>query len=240
MIAYILIPVFNEGLNLDRLHGNLSKALSGKDVRYVFVDDFSTDNSVQIISNLFPKELTTVITKPKNEGPGDSFNRGFEWILENSENNDDIIITLEADNTSDTGILNNMIDISTMGFELVLASIYAQSGGFSKTSFFRKLISFFANMIFRSIFNIKVLTLSSFYRIYHVSLLRRIKQNYPILINEKGFICMLEILLKAIKSEAKIIEVPMTLRSDERKGRSKMKIFKTSMSYLRFLLFAKK
>ena len=46
----------------------------------------------------------------------------------------------------------------------------------------------------------------------------------------------LEILINAINVHAKIIEVPMLLKSDQRKGISKMKIMRNSLSYLRFLL----
>ena len=46
---------------------------------------------------------------------------------------------------------------------------------------------------------------------------------------------MLEILIKSIKAGASIIEVPMQLNSNNRKGKSKMKIYKTSMEYLKFL-----
>ena len=43
--------------------------------------------------------------------------------------------------------------------------------------------------------------------------------------------------MKAIFQEAQIIEIPMMLHSDKRKGKSKMKIMKTSWQYLKF--FAK-
>ncbi|MEJ0055048.1 MAG: hypothetical protein WDN75_04975 [Bacteroidota bacterium] len=56
------------------------------------------------------------------------------------------------------------------------------------------------------------------------------------MISEPGFISMIEILVKSIKANASIIEVPMTLYSGQRKGKSKMKLIKTSMSYLKFLL----
>jgi hypothetical protein len=85
------------------------------------------------------------------------------------------------------------------------------------------------------VFNIKVQTISSFYRVYSVSLLKKIKTKYGILIKENGFICMLEILTKAIHCEAKIIEVPMVLKSTKRLGKSKMKIVKTTLDYLKFL-----
>ena len=201
---------------------------------YLFVDDCSTDNSVVLVNSLFGKTKYHIITKEQNRGPGDSFNIGFEWILMNSDNKSKIV-TLEGDNTSDLSILSNMITISNLGFELVLASIYAQGGGFDKTSLLRKVISLIANMLLRFIYDIKVLTLSSFYRVYDINLLIKIKNKYDVIIREPGFISMIEILIKAIKLNSTIIEVPMTLSSKNRIGKSKMKIMKTTFSYLRFL-----
>jgi len=238
-MIYILIPTYNESLNINTLAANLKNCMTEEDKSFVFVDDCSTDDTIEVIKKEFDGTTYTILDKPKNQGPGHSFNIGFKWIIEQSNEDKDIVVTLEADNTSDLTILPNMITISRMGFDLVLASIYAQGGSFFKTSFFRKFISFFANMIFRAIFNIKVLTLSSFYRVYQVGLLKEIQCRWTDLVEEKGFICMLEILIKAIKSDASIIEVPMVLKSDKRIGKSKMKIFKTSISYIRFLFFKK-
>jgi len=239
MTIYILIPVYNESQNINALHENLMSSLTNEENFYIFVDDKSTDNTVEKLRSTFQGKNHHIIEKTKNQGPGHSFNIGFEWIIDHSKNDNDIIITMEADNTSDTGILHDMYTISKLGYDLVLASVYAQGGGFEKTTLFRKIISFMVNMLFRSIYNIKVLTLSSFYRIYHISLIEKIKANYPVIISEKGFICMLEILMKAIKQQAKIIEVPMILKWKNRKGKSKMKIIETTISYLRFLLFKK-
>ena len=236
MQIYFLIPVFNESLNIETLYLNLENKYKERNRTFVFIDDCSTDNTVELIKSFFSNERIHLITKQNNAGPGDSFNIGFEWILDDSKSDKDLVVTMEADNTSDINLLSKMISISEIGYDLVLASVYAQGGGFSKTSWFRKFISFFANMFFRSIFNVKILTLSSFYRVYHVSLLKKIKTEFNYLIHEKGFICMLEILLKAIKVEANIIEVPMLLMSDKRKGKSKMKILKTTLSYIKFLI----
>ncbi len=91
-----------------------------------------------------------------------------------------------------------------------------------------------------NVFNVQVLTISSFYRVYTITLLKKVKQQYDVLISENGFICMLEILLKSISCNAKIIEVPMTLNSNKRIGKSKMKIFKTIFEYLIFVISFKK
>lgn len=229
--------MYNEVENLPLLHERLTALDLCKNNFYVFVDDCSSDESVDLIHALFKNQDYFVIEKKQNAGPGDSFNLGFNYLLEKYEDQSEIrVITMEADNTSDVSILYDMLTISDLGYDLVLASIYAQGGGFSQTSFFRKLLSFGANMVFRAVFNVKILTLSSFYRIYHLELLAKIKSQNDIIMAETGFICMLEILLKAIDQKAKIIEIPMVLKSDIRKGKSKMNVWSNSILYLSFLL----
>lgn len=238
-MIYFLVPVYNEADNISELAMELARTLPEEQKHYVFVDDCSTDGSVGILKEHFAPESITVLEKKNNVGPGDSFNRGFEWILKDSRSTKDIIVTIEADNTSDLAILPDMVAISRRGFDLVLASIYAQGGGFDQTTLVRKLLSFCANMVFRLLFNVKVLTLSSFYRVYRVPLIHDIKSNNPAIIEENGFISMLEILLKSIERHARIIEVPMVLQSLKRKGKSKMKTIRTMLSYIRFLFHHK-
>ena len=239
-MIYFLIPIYNEVPNLELLAVNLKKILPKEEKFYVFSDDGSSDNSVQLIKQLFEGEDYKCLGDGSNHGPGYAFNTGFEWILNQSKNKEDIVVTLEADNTSDLSILPKMLGIARLDFDLVLASIYAQGGGFEQTSFIRKVLSFLANMFFRSFFDVKILTLSSFYRVYKVELLRKIQANYSQIIAESGFISMLEMLLKAINLKAKMLEVPMVLHSSKRKGKSKMKLMKTVMSYLRFFADSKK
>lgn len=235
-MIYFLIPTFNEKDNIPNLAKEIISSLPMEEKFFIFSDDGSSDNTIEIINQFFEKEQFIVIGGDSNNGPGYAFNKGFEWILENSLSDNDIIITLEADCTSDIQILPTMLALSKMGFDLVLASVYAQGGGFDKTSFFRKFLSSIANLFLRYIYDIKVLTLSSFYRIYSISIIRKIKSTNPKIINEPGFISMLEILIKSIKQNAKIIEVPMKLHSTKRQGKSKMKIIKTTFAYLNFLL----
>jgi dolichol-phosphate mannosyltransferase len=133
-----------------------------------------------------------------------------------------------------------MIAISDLGFDLILASVYSQGGKLDQTTFFRKILSFFANLIMRIILNLNVLTLSSFYRVYKISLIQKIKDKNQSIISENGFLSKVEILIKAIQLNASIIEVPTTLLSKRRKGKSKMKISKTLIDYLRVIFKSRK
>ncbi|MFN6090467.1 MAG: glycosyltransferase [Cyclobacteriaceae bacterium] len=234
-MIFFLIPVFNEEKNIPGLYRELSGLTLTESFCFVFSDDGSTDSSKQIIRELFPASQVMILGDGVNRGPGAAFNAGFEWILQQSKSSDDRIVTLEADCTSDLSILPVMLALNKMDYDLVLASVYAQGGGFDQTSFYRKFTSAVANFLFRFLFDVKVLTLSSFYRVYSVCLLKRVKANHPVLIKETGFICMLEILVKSLKSGARVIEVPMKLHSSKRQGHSKMKVFKTTLQYFKFL-----
>jgi dolichol-phosphate mannosyltransferase len=234
-MIFFLIPVFNEEKNLHNLHKELSGLTLGEEFIFVFSDDGSSDSSKKIIQELFPVHQVAILGDGINRGPGAAFNIGFEWILQQSKSSVDRIVTLEADCTSDLSILPVMLALNQMSYDLVLASVYAQGGGFEQTSFYRKFTSAVANFLFRFLFDVQVLTLSSFYRVYSVSLLKRVKTKHPALIKETGFICMLEILVKSLKAEAKVIEVPMKLHSSKRQGQSKMKVIKTTLQYFKFL-----
>lgn len=234
-MIYILIPIFNEEQNITNLYNELERYSFDEDYFFVFSDDGSTDNTKNEIERHFSHDKTIVLGDGINRGPGAAFNVGFDWILEHSKNDKDRVVTIEADCTSDLEILPVMMTLNKLNFDLVLASVYSQGGGFDSTGLLRKFISSVANLLYRFAFDIKVQTISSFYRVYSVSLLKKIKTQYSILIEENGFICMLEILIKAIHCEAKIIEVPMVLKSTKRLGKSKMKIVKTTLDYIKFL-----
>lgn len=240
-MIFFLIPVFNEEQNIERLSMALKSVCTNEDHFFVFSDDGSTDSTKEKIETFFTDTRYVLLGDGVNRGPGAAFNFGFSWILANHSSELDTVVTLEADGTSDLSILPEMLMLSKMKYDLVLASVYAQGGGFTKTTLFRRIASALANLIFRFAFNVQVLTLSSFFRVYRVSLLRALQAKHANnLISENGFICMLEILLKAIHVQAKIIEVPMRLDSSKRQGKSKMRVAKTMLQYFAFLAKSKK
>lgn len=192
-MIFFLIPVYNEEKNIPNLYNELTTLNLQEEVFYLFADDGSTDDSLKLIKELFTSGTYTIVGDGINRGPGAAFNTGFEWILQKSQSPKDVVVTLEADCTSDLTILPVMLMLNRAGYELVLASVYAQGGGFDKTSFIRKFLSAVANFTFRFLFDVQVLTLSSFYRVYTTGLLNRVKKRRDVFVKETGFICMLEI-----------------------------------------------
>jgi len=232
-MIYFLIPVYNEEKNIPNLFEELKPYLNQEDIRIVFSDDGSKDDSTAVIRQHFPHAI--ILGNGKNHGPGFAFNCGFNWILSNSVHEDDIVVTLESDSTSDLQILPEMIAHIKMGADLVLASVYLPKGEIVNANRFRKFISIQANRWFRRFYRIKPKTLTSFYRVCSVRLLKNINQHFTTIISENGFISMLEFLLKASKLNAHIVEVPVTLNRGKRVDESKMKVVRTSLDYLKFI-----
>ncbi len=69
---------------------------------------------------------------------------------------------------------------------------------------------------------------------YQVSALQAMHRRYGDgFISTRGFECMVEILYRAAQLRLRISEVPMTLDGARRSGRSKMRVLRTSLAYLR-------
>lgn len=239
MLVFI-IPVYNESENIPILLSKIKKLMDDKSFRYkiIAINDGSTDNSLFILkehSQHIPMEICNHTT---NLGPGKAFLTGFTTALEIASD-DDVIVTLEADNTSDLAILPELISKLNNGNDVVLASCYASGGKVLNTLFYRRFISWAANLLIKNLFSIKQIhTFSSFYRVYQTKALKATFNYFgDSTIEQKGFSCMTELLLKFKVLGLKIAEVPMCLKSDIRQGKSKMKIFKTTIEY--FCLFLK-
>jgi dolichol-phosphate mannosyltransferase len=76
-------------------------------------------------------------------------------------------------------------------------------------------------------------TYSSFYRAYKsVTLQKAVNAFGDTFIKSPGFAAAAEILIKLRRLGARIDEIPMVLKYDERAGSSKMNVWKTILEYL--------
>ena len=233
-----IIPAYNEAENLPLLLKNIRSKMEEEGCPYtiIIVDDGSTDGTDMVLKEFSAFLPLKVIRHNENLGVGEVFQRGFKEAL-SIASPDDILITKEADNTSDINILPQVIKKVEEGYDVVLASCYAPEGKIVGTSFFRKVLSGGANMLLRIFFPIDgINTYSSFYRGYRARIISKAFSVYGnSLIKENGFACMVELLIKLSRLKAKITEVPLVLYFKARKGKSKMKIFSTIGGYFRVI-----
>ncbi len=242
-MIHVVVPLFNEEGGVLRFIEGLRAGLSSVagPARLVAVDDGSKDATADICRRASSASLPIeVITHPRNLGPGAAFRTGFLRVVDQGEAGD-LILTLEGDGTSDLSILPRMVRRAREeGDLLVLASCYLYGGGIRGTDLHRVGLSHLANGLMKKTLGLSGLaTLSSFYRLYALEAVQRMRERWGDgFIRSPGFECQVEILYRAAQLGLSISEVPMVLDNSRRVGRSKMRILRTALSYLRLSALA--
>jgi dolichol-phosphate mannosyltransferase len=227
-----VIPAYNEEDNLPGLFADLAQTseLLGERSRIFIVDDGSADATSELVEGYSGPLPVELVRLDVNQGPGAAFRTGFDSALACAEH-DALIVTLEADTTSDLGALPQMLDEVRLGADVVLAD-WRMVG----VSAHRRLLSAAAGWVVRKGLGLEATTVSSFFRVYRASTLRQASTRYgDQLIRERGFACKAELLAKLSSMGARIVEVPVSLDWTRRNGESKMPVFKTMLAYWRML-----
>ena len=239
---YVVIPVFNEAPNLARLFEGLRAAraeAAGFDVSVVLVDDGSTDETPRLARESSGDLDLTVLTHDTNRGPGHAFGTAFAHLAADVRPHD-LVVTMEGDNTSRTELIGKMLRRAEEGDDAVFASPYMYGGGILHTRPTRVMLSHIANTFVKEFLGVHgLLTVSSFFRLYQGSSLRRLQECYGERIIERdGFESMVEVVMKMMYLKMSITELPMVLDTTRRAGKSKLNTRRTMIGY--FSLFARK
>jgi dolichol-phosphate mannosyltransferase len=235
-IVYV-VPAYNEEENLPRLLSDLEAhpELVGPRDRVIIVDDGSVDGTAALIEGYGGPLSIELVKMGENQGPGAAFRAGFAAALRNCSD-DALVVTLEADTTSDLEALPHMLACTEAGAELVLASVHG-GGQMLNVGPFRRLLSRSAGYVVRSALGTDASTVSSFFRVYRASLLAQASEHYgENLIRERGFACKAELLVKLTSLGARIEEVPVDLDGARRIGESKMPVLGTLAGYWRLVV----
>lgn len=112
----VIIPVFNENSNINELYAQLLKVKNGrlKDMEIVFVDDGSTDGSIESLKKIAAGDKAVkVIVLNKNYGQTVALAAG----IKNSKGS--IIVTLDADLQNDPADIPLVIENMTDEYDVV-------------------------------------------------------------------------------------------------------------------------
>ena len=235
---YVLVPMLNEAANLPRLltsmRGVAAHIPPGLTLQIVIVDDGSTDGTAATAEQLAGDLTITVLRHERRRGPGCAFATGFTHLA-GLLSADDYIVTMEGDNTSRLELLSVMFGRTREGYDVILASPYLYGGSIEHTTTWRVVLSRIANVFVKEVLGLAGLaTVSSFYRLYRGSVILNLQRCYgPGIVERAGFECMVELLLKMVYTQTTISEVPMTLDTSLRAGKSKMNVLATIGGYLR-------
>lgn len=242
-MIFVILAIYNEEKSLPVLIADIRDVLKKESYKIIAVDDGSSDLSHHILQKL--KKDDIIIAKHRvNLSIGAVFSTGFNITLKESKSEDDIVVVMESDQTSDSELLTHIIDeIRYNGNDISIASRYINGGGYVRFPLLRRLYSICANNILRKYFPISgVSDYTIFYRSYRIKLLRQAMEFFGLynFIHFRGFVSNSEILIKAACFTEKISEIPFLYNYGNKKGKSKLHIFNNIFEYLYFIFSMKK
>jgi dolichol-phosphate mannosyltransferase len=238
MVIWLAVAAYNEEQGLlhvlDRFRRQAEAA--GYDARVVVVDDGSTDGTFQAAERweALPVEL---IRHPVNRGLGESIQDALSAAARLAAPSD-LIVTMDADNTHPPELIPAMVQCIEAGCDVVVASRYRRGSRVVGLGKMRHLLCYGARFLYQAFFPAPGLRdYTCGFRAYRAETVQALFQRYgPRPARERGFASTAEILLKLRRLGARICEVPMVLRYDQKGSTSKMRVAATVLTTLRLAL----
>ena len=237
--VFVVLPAYNEEGGLPDLLSAIEKvfAINGRQYQIIVVDDASTDATAEIARQAAAELPLTLVQHKINQNLPGALRTGFETAIKFAEPND-VIITMDGDNTHPPAIMNLLLQKIAEGYDVMIASRFQPGSRVCGVPSSRVLTAFGARMLFKIIMPIPaVRDYTCGYRAYRANVLRDSMKYYgDQWVTEKGFSCMVDVLLKMRRFNYVMGEVPMLLRYDQKEGASKMKVLQTIGQTIKLLL----
>jgi glycosyltransferase involved in cell wall biosynthesis len=162
----VVIPVYNEVESVEQLYKELIKVLSSFDsYQIIFVDDGSSDGSVNVIKKIVENDINTkIIQFHRNYGKSAALGEGFK----NADG--EYIVTMDADLQDDPKEVPNLIAKLEEGFDLVSGWKKDRKDPLSK-----KIPSKFFNFITRLFTGVKIHDFNCGLKIYRQSVVKTLE-----------------------------------------------------------------
>jgi glycosyltransferase involved in cell wall biosynthesis len=213
----IVIPLLNEEANLKPLYSELKEALEalGRSYEIVFVDDGSTDGSVQVLAELHgADDRVKVIEFRRNFGKTAALTAGFRL------SQGQIVVTMDADLQDDPAQIGVLLGKLEEGYDLVAAWRFKRQDPLSKT-----LPSRIFNWTVASLTGVRLHDFNCGFKAYH----RPVTEEVKLYGELHRFIPVLAFLEGFRITEVKVVHRP------RRAGHSKYGIGRLGRGFLDFL-----
>ncbi|WP_287584490.1 glycosyltransferase [Candidatus Borrarchaeum sp.] len=226
--VFLVLPTYNEEGNIGRLLDRIEETMNKFSLtpyEIILIDDGSNDSTEKIVSSRSKKMPIIFEKHDKNMGLGATIRDGL-YTASKLASDRDILITMDADDTHTPKVIIRMVRMISEGYCVVIASRFQPGSKTIGVPLIRKILSFGASWLFRLIMPINgVRDYTCGYRAYSSKVIKNAINRYgKSFIDQDGFQCMVDILLKFRKTNITFGEVPLILRYDSKKGKSKMNI----------------
>jgi glycosyltransferase involved in cell wall biosynthesis len=220
----VVVPCFNEESSLPYLANTLAQVRAELapryDVRFVFVDDGSTDGTLPALHRLFDDWAgSAIIPHGTNQGITAAILTGVRAAIT------EIVCSIDCDCSYDPRRLGDMIPLLADGVDLVTASPYHPQGAAKNVQGWRLALSRSASRLYRVVLRQKLHTYTSCFRVYRRSAI------LPLEVRDAGYLGLVEVIGKLDLAGGTIVECPAVLEA-RLLGRSKMKVAKNVIRHL--------
>jgi dolichol-phosphate mannosyltransferase len=204
--------------------------------RVLVVDDGSRDETVAVAEAAARHIPVDVVRHDRNRGLAAAIRTGIAEVCRRA-GGDDVVVTMDADNSHPPELVPLMLERLNAGYDLVIASRFVRGGREEGVPWRRRVLSRMAALVFRYACPLPgVRDYTTGFRAYRATLLHELWRIHgDRLIEAAAFSVMTEILLKSRPLRPRIAEVPLVLRYDLKEGPSKMRLGRTLRDYARLL-----
>jgi len=230
----VVLPAYNEEARLERLLARIATTLVGQPYQITVVDDGSRDGTAEILGRRGADLPLAVVTHPVNAGLAATLNDGLRWVAEHCAD-DDIMISMDADDTHDPGYIAALVAKIAQGYDVVIASRFQSGAEVVGVPAHRRLFSYGVFVLLRVLMPIHgVRDYACGYRAVRARVVREAVTRYQdrlFELRQWGFICTAELLWKLSTLGARCAEVPFVLRYDLKESASRMRALRTIAGY---------
>ncbi len=209
----MVVPTYNESLNLAWIVGRLREAQPGIDV--MVVDDNSPDGTGKIADELAAADpQVTVVHRAEKAGLGAAYINGFRVALAAGY---DVIGEMDADGSHQPEQLHRLLD--ALGFaDLVIGARWIPGGSVVNWPRSRVLLSRGGNLYVRLLLGVKVRDATAGFRVFKRATLEAIDLDS---VQSTGYVFQTDMAYRTLKAGLRVVEVPIEFIERER-GDSKM------------------
>jgi dolichol-phosphate mannosyltransferase len=209
--AVVCLPTYNERENIEPM----LRALAGKGVRVLVIDDNSPDGTGELADAL-ARELdhVDVLHRERKEGLGAAYLAGFRRALADGA---ELVLEMDCDFSHDPNDVPRLIATADDA-DLVLGSRYVTGGAVGNWGFVRRFVSSGGSWYARALLGVRVRDLTGGFKCYRRRVLETIDLDA---IDAKGYAFQIETTYRALRAGFRVVEIPIRF-VDREAGGSKM------------------